>query len=503
MASEFGIQQFAANKEYSPEEIKASSYYLTVVDGLGGQLGAHGWSKNLRARTSAFVRHPNAAMLQQLSSGLAEAAIQPSETQLSTIRNVSSSIADRINPTITLSLVYGRALDEIKISTIGQKTPTTGINALMGIMFAEIMWRSESISEADLQDAIRVAEAASKLGEVGLHWYIPKIMHLYQAGKSKQKASEYLRGVKTDGEKSSVAELAAANDELFEDIRRLRKYGLKPCIAPGLSQGEVREWLVREMIDDATQTVPAFHPASSALAEFIGSAKKIESTEATHVDYVSRFDDGQTVKVGGRHTTGLDFDARVCDLTIGPDGHIQYLAGQRWVDYFDPALRTQYEQIRSEVLSIFFDAVVPVYITEQVKKELGNEPKRILGRLGLGKKTDLRRLVLARTRVIRENLDEVEKELANPSADLAESDEKKRKIAKHDVEWHIRQLPAGYKASPEQRELCLKRTGIVLAETGETYVKKHTRGTEENKSKGHRVSFLAGKMATKRAQKKK
>lgn len=494
--SEYSIGDYARDQEISPEELKASNYYLNFVDAAGASLGTSGWPKDLRLQVSSYVRHPNEHMFAMLATYLAERATQPSEKEMDVITNSTSTVADRINPAITLALIYGRALDAIKVKTIGSNTPTMSINNLMSALFAETAWHAKEVEAADVEDMLRLAASAAKLDDPLMHWYIPKILPLAQGLVSKQKASEVLQSVKSQEGEITAEEMAVANDELMASITSLQRYGLKPCVAPALPQSKTKEWLVINARDQ-NERVASYNPASKHLAHFYGSIKPIKSTEIERVAYTSAFEPGRVIKLDARIHPGLDYNARTCDIALGSDGHLYYSAGVGWLDRLDPSLHLQYEQLRSEILSIYFDAVVPVYITEKVKEQDGTATKGILGKLALSikKKPDLRRLVLARKRVIKEELEQVIEELEHPTKDLIERQDKK-KIAKHDVEWFIRRLPANFKASPEARELCLKETGIVLAEFGETYVKKHSRGSEESKTKGHKVSFAAGKIAT-------
>ena len=494
---------YAWDQEIPPEELKASGYYLDCIDRLGAELGTTGWPKELRLQASSYVRHPNEHMLTRLADFLAEQANNPSAKELEMIKYSGSSIADRIDPAITLALIYGRALDAVKVKTIGYKTPTTSINNLMSMLFAEISWRAEGIDKADTEDLLRLAAAAAKLENPGIHWYVPKILPLVQGFTSKQKALETLSAIKPEEEKTIAEELAAANDELMASIVALQKYGLKPCVAPALPHGKTKEWLVIDAREE-NDRVAGYNPASRHLAHFYGSLKPIKSTEVQRVSYKSAFDEHNVIKLDARIHPGLDYNARTCDIALGSDGHLYYTAGVKWFDHINPSMRVGYEQLRAEVLSIYFDSVVPVYVTEKVKEIDGSATKGILGRvaLSLKKKPDLRRLVLARTRVIKEEIRNVIEELENPESDLVGENREKGKMTKHEVEWFIRRLPSNFRASPEARDLCLKETGIVLAEYGETYVRKHTRGSLESTTKGHKVSFATGKIATKLGKRK-
>jgi hypothetical protein len=196
-----------------------------------------------------------------------------------------------------------------------------------------------------------------------------------------------------------------------------------------------------------------------------------------------------------RTIDGVEPGSTTVEASLGRDGQLYSRVGKKWLDFLDPALVLQYEQLRSELISMYYDSVVPVYITEQVAEEVQDSPKKLLGRIAIGHKKapDMRRLVLARTRILMENLGDVEAELAE-----VESETSKKPMTKHEVTQHIRTLPSNFRAGPRAREMCREDLGIELAEYGETYVRKHIRGEIETKTKGYKASFAAGKIAIKR-----
>lgn len=504
MPPKIPMREAALGHEVPPEEVKATAYYIGEADYLGLGL-AKEWTKDTRLRLGAFFRHPTEHALDTLSTQLSDSIINPSERQLAMVRGLSSSIAERIHPSITLATSYARTLDEIKSQTIGRSQSTKGVNALSGLVFSKTMTRAPGLTDADFEDLIRLETATVQIENAHFHWYAAKFAMMAGPLESRLKLEQYLPGIEKGEE--SAAELAAANDELFASLTTLQKYGVKTCIAPALSQSATKEWLIASPdYFESYPLYPDFHPIRKQLASMVGSRKPITTTENSSFELVSDYGDKQLTNIIGSKIKGIDTEKDatfICQLN--QDGQLYFLpGGQKIIDVVPPEQMQQYEQLRSEILSIYFDLVVPVYVTERVKGELSEKPSGLLGKLalGLGKKKSLHRLVLARTRFLNSNFEEIEEALQDPETDMTENEQERQSRAQHDVEWYIRRLPESYKASAEQRELCLKQTGIVLAETGETYVRKHTRGTEKNESKGHRVSFVAGKIAAKRQRKK-
>jgi len=493
-----GIESFAEGQEISEHDLKTAAFYLSLIEVIGSETYRN-MPKLLRIQLTGYLRHPEEKSLHHLSDQLAEMTLNPSENELATLKLGGSSIANKLHPSMSMALIHCRAIDEIKKNTVGFKTSTAPINTLMGVFESEAMWRSANITEEDLNLVYLVALAAAKQDEQpGIHWYIPKLMQLVQPLANKQMFESFLPTVKTNEALYSLEELEAANDELFASMRSLQKYGVKPCVAPALPQSTAKEWLVRGPISDDRKTIyPPFHPARNIIGTFHGSRNPIKSSEAQLVKY----DSGGIASVNMVAIPGLTGRDEVVRGDLGSDGHLyDTLGGQKMIDYLsaDASLGFAYEQIRSEIISIYYDAVVPVYITERLKNEIAPRNK-VLGKLAIGLKKvpDFKRLALARQRLLEGNLTEILGELESPDKDMVEPGDR-RPLAKHDVVNHIRRLRPGWKASPEARERCLAETGIELAEYGETYVKKYTKGELEAKTRSHKVSFAIGKIATKR-----
>lgn len=490
------IQEFAGNKEIPKEQLKASTYFLNEVDQLGVGLATSGWSKAARLRVSSYVKAPSEYSLVQLSNLFAEKALSPSNEEMKAIKGWKSSIADRIDSSITLALVYARALDGIKVKAAGINSSTKPINSLMGVFLSEVMWRA-NINQEDIDGIRNVAEAVSKTDDVHLHWYIPKMLPLSNAAELKRRLLDFLPAMRPYGERVTAEQLAADNDELFASTVQLQRYGVKPCIAPALPQSNIREWLV-SVPQEEERGLPTYHPGKGLIVYFHGSNREIKSTEMDRQEYVSPVDDRRVVSVKSIVAAGIDPSSITISLALYSDGHLHYAQSQKILEYLDPALRLKYEQLRSEILSIYFDSVVPVFLAELVNREASLRPKGSIGRIAIGLKKipDLRKLVLARKRMLDENINSVIEELTNPELDLVRSE--KKKLTKHDVVWHIRKLPPEYRASAEARAKCLEEAGIILADYGETYVSEHTRGSLERPTKGYKASFVLGKMAAKR-----
>lgn len=127
-----------------------------------------------------------------------------------------------------------------------------------------------------------------------------------------------------------------------------------------------------------------------------------------------------------------------------------------------------------------YDLTVPSYLVDLANEDAAQEPAHLDANPISDK---LRRLLLARTRVLQTLGTDIDKELASENEDDLQTH---RDIAKHGVVGHLRRLPAGYSASTTAQALCRKQLGVDIPE-GHTYVQVHTRGSLDIPSKGHKI----------------
>lgn len=164
--------------------------------------------------------------------------------------------------------------------------------------------------------------------------------------------------------------------------------------------------------------------------------------------------------------------------------------------------RGEYEQLRAEILSIYFDLVTPNVVAELANIPEDDTAKPLSQDEVQHAETRLqkmRRLVLSRTYVIRTlGIDEIEQLL------LEEIEEDRAKTKRNlttqvQVSGFIRRLPHNFSASAKQRALCLEHMGIVLADHGETYVHDYAYGPDKDPPpKGHKAYFARHSRTRKR-----
>jgi hypothetical protein len=471
--------------EHGEECISGVLNYLIYVDNYAVN-AARNLPRSFRASVSAYVRKPTTLARDSLSRDLsqsivyaatsdpeaqAEAGILPQETALFN------------------SLVFARILDEVKKKAIGIGSSTDAINGLSGRMMGEAGWSMPRATDEELDKIRHLADAATRMDHEAMLWYVPKISSYLNAIETRRRSEDLLDSISV-AEGVDADALRADNDSLFDSINFLQKYEPKPCVAPAIPGAHnTSEWLVVPRPRELRRY--RFNTLGEAPVSFIGSKNPIPSSETSFHRYANGIAKMNTINMP------VAFDSYTAPVVLGKDGHLYSLLGQRWLDYVDDDHKAQYEQLRAELLCIYHDSVVPVYVTELVDQEIAG------GDAETGQKQDskdsakspgLRRLILARKLVMDLMRDEITEALENQKTDAVDGEQKG--VARHDVVGHIRRLPKNWRASPEAREACFEDIGIVLAEYGETYVRGHERGSLDNPAQGHKAVFQAGKMAT-------
>ncbi|MHB1864967.1 MAG: hypothetical protein ACYCPS_02255 [Candidatus Saccharimonadales bacterium] len=193
--------------------------------------------------------------------------------------------------------------------------------------------------------------------------------------------------------------------------------------------------------------------------------------------------------VAHKHEGGLSKRIKVEDLEQMPPHTDMVLYDQKKITILGTPLADfaksvgmsgQAELLTSMLLIQNFDLTVPVYVVDVANQD-AESSETTPDTLPIVDK--MRRLVLARTRVLKVLGDEVgdaiRREDDNEKAEHNEG-------AKKDIVGYLRRLPTGYRASQEARQLCREQLDRDIPD-GFTYVKKHQRGSLESNSKGHRM----------------
>lgn len=270
-----------------------------------------------------------------------------------------------------------------------------------------------------------------------------------------------------------VNPLASDNDELFDRLRRLQKYGVKPVYASDGSCLPVVDWhiydvsqLCRKLGADSANGACSIE---RSLVRFDGFKERLadqppawdlvcdNKQEFVVVQYQG-LDGGQKKQI----SPSVCFDIWPCGHLYSPGGFsLAGLAAQL-------GLEAQYEVLRARALSLYADLVVPFYIVDD-----SEEIRQSENRSAQNPKFKVRSfgdIVLARRRLIDQHPD-------LPKL-IAKEAKKHRPVQPHDVASFFRKLPSGQTASQKQRDLCWEELKVYLP-PGYTFVGGFERGGEK------------------------
>lgn len=455
----------------------------------------------------AALRHPQPAHLIRAEETLVQFSLQ-------TLAGTTDLFTDDQRPdfenlevlskfSLMIGLQIARVIDKVKRDTVGRDSPTDVSNYLIGRVLNHLGWALPVVDHEIIDGLDRLQANFTNAGAANetIDWHTPKIEMFTGAlfvHKTNVELIDGLAARQQERPQGDVAELRTANDSLFQASGVLQKYGVKPCVAPSLlDKGIVRDWLImdKQSIGTPDRTVATKFVKQHGLAVFIGSNKRISSSHTETIDIMNRHDG--YVRLTGLHAPGLQPDATRDRFWLGYDGELYSYWGDRIVDFLDhPEQLVAYEILRSQIIALYYDLTVPVYVTEVVDQELRQaptEPGRSRGVLN-----KMRRLVLARERVLRELQDEIIEGLDRGDDTLATIPPRERsrgQVAEHPVVHFIRPLPKGFHPSIKQRELCREVMNGKELGDNETFVRDHKRGSKRVETAGHRAVFRAGKVA--------
>jgi hypothetical protein len=486
----------------SPELMQNGQQFLTEA-AIAGNLRYRQLRAGQRAQYAGVLRHPTPESVTRLSESMAvDGGAGFTETGMLA---TSSTLIKFASLAVSNSMILNNLAQSV--TSRGSFTPLNSINmknaAYISLQGANAMYHDyRQASDVSLQhNGIAhgiMMEGDERLGWVAMNW-------AYFNQETSMALELYKQFDSYDTlDVSATEQLRESNDELWKELQILRKYGVKPAIAPSPSSVHMKEWLIEDISthhaqENGHRNLPLMFGKNKIVANFMGSTTSFVSSK--HEGYKINRADGE-INVGYIPLKELlgedDTTARLTTLCLLQDGRVANSSGIR-LDTIAKSLGCEdaYEQLRSELLNIFFDLTVPVYVHDlanpsEAEPVSGDAPdKNIQPREQAGK---LRRLVLARTRVLRELGDGIIEEMEKELEQGKQFSSSPTPRAKHIVIGFRRPLPAGYKAGEEARQLCREELGEELPEYGETYVKTHERGSIEVEDKGHKAVYQSGKV---------
>ncbi len=287
---------------------------------------------------------------------------------------------------------------------------------------------------------------------------------------------------------TNVTELEEDNNALMERVNILRKYGVASVVAPGLSP-HINQWLVT---DPATERATMQETKARSLYELL--PPNIARFAATSGKFKSSIMKAHEIDQPAAKTSYTSFtdvlepnSKVVVNVALSRDGELLTRNGmpiKPFIEHFSHNL-SGYEVTRAETLSILADLVVP----DTFIRELEEQPDQSTPPTPDASPTQpddrqskLRKLVLARLRLIDENREQIIQTLEADQETIPEGvilpEESPQGTLRRNVINHLRTLPRGYRASPQARQRAWEEEKIILPETGVTYVKRQKKDND-------------------------
>jgi hypothetical protein len=456
-----------------------------------------------RMAISANVRKPTYAGTTEAARALADDCIAS--------WGEFDSANDVLQLLMTDSLQAAAMIDKVKVDTIGAGGATNGSNAIIMHFIGRLGFAAASeLQRFPEEEVYERISSWSGLNNDLLNKDIPKVSWMAFKGMKVAQAvheaydlqQELVSRIEQRDEAEAdvtLEELRDTNDKLWQELRATQTYGVKPAIAPSLSLGNAKEWLFNNSRDEFKSSDPRTIAATlnSPMATVIGASTHFTKSviSSAVVTYSNANARGQMTHLSQVFEDGDAYAAKHFSFMLNRDGQITTTEGIQLTELAEGyGFELEYEELRSEIMGMFFDLVTPVYVQEVVSQEVKLNPSPIGETSPNGK---LRTLSLARIRTLQVLKDDI----SNVIRKEREEERNKtnlRSLVKHPVVGHIRNLPATFRASDDARELCRKDLGIELSDYGETYVREHERGKVlEKDRKGHRASFEAGRTVVK------
>jgi hypothetical protein len=151
------------------------------------------------------------------------------------------------------TLTYACAVDTVKIRVMGAESGTAVSNAVNMLTSERIAWAAGHHLYPRLQSDNTIFDKIYNLGDQALadkneliRWYGTKIISFGSNLYTSFDLQRQIRNNPLESREISTVDLAKENDKLFTNILSLRRYGVKPAIAPAPSRTFANEWLVIE-----------------------------------------------------------------------------------------------------------------------------------------------------------------------------------------------------------------------------------------------------------------
>ncbi len=326
----------------------------------------------------------------------------------------------------------------------------------------------------------------------GTEWAAFKVSEYYQEVGEAFSVLELLMEQSAD-DNAETAELREAGDNLWQEAAVLRRFSLKPAIAPtnlpGLTNIYMRPGF--EVVEELEEVSARINPVKTAQADpepckytlddavavtmlsdlpFSRKPAEYKLLQGSEEDrsFGAYVPFSKILDTTQEDLNGVSINHIMAIFQLRDDGELYTLHGVPIRDWAKQlGAEVAYQQVRLEQLALYYDLVVPVYVTKLIKDGLARQPVPATP-------TDrLHEMTIARTKYLRQNQQTVVSELEKEESEASyEYTGEKRPVV-----GHPRSVPSDFSADIQTRERALREGRYVLADFGETWVRYHQRGT--------------------------
>ncbi|MBM3229684.1 hypothetical protein FJZ26_04600 [Candidatus Parvarchaeota archaeon] len=376
-------------------------------------------------------------------------------------------------------------IDKLRIETIGAGAPSTTFNDITTYLILYFL-RGVDIDRAtfdgldqlglQLRDAncsIKIISRSDMLSVFAGNLCQARI---YASSLSIADGSQQLEAML-----KQFPDLDLLSSQLVTEMNELRKFGLKTSyFQDGIMNPSGHVWLFMD-----PQDIPTLNPTSVAESEikngtaariFMAQRTSIIGSKLTKIEQEFRPDGSELQRyIAFNFTTGLN-------ISLGKDGELDCSTGIGILplrEIFEKAGKeTEYSLFRLSQIMRLYDLVVPLSI---VSKTPSLPATSIVGDLvpaiARAKKIATPQLLLPRVKFLTEQRPLLASEGELEVEQAAKETEKRTCRRATEVAGFARRLPKNYKVSKQAQKEAEKAQ--VPLEEGETFVKKHIRGTGE------------------------
>ncbi len=378
------------------------------------------------------------------------------------------------------------SIDDAKVKVGGHEFVSVVGNGLMQFI-AGLVTADVRFTDADI---VLTNELAEKVrAEWEWSWMYPKLAYLARGMSSRLRAEWLARSLHLDPalfallerlEKALGTDIDRQIDEIVEALHEHRDYGIKPAVfGNGIKPRPEHVWLVTDAMDTRRPQMDLLGYHDDLLAWFFLTEKKYIANTESQVQQIPLAQKGAYIEL-----LGPDVSSHVGWL-MDRHGHFS-LDQNRLLPAHDVFRREKKEREFSilRLMSVvqLYDLTVPIKVVRRMPKlPDGGLISRFLGKDPVSEVLNPTLLIPRIKELFGNRAALLESLLQEVEASVAATE--RRSLRRHECVGHVRELPAGRRATPEAIERA-REEGIRL-QPNETFVRKHERGSRGKKLGPH------------------